>query len=143
NCRFGDPETEAVLPLLESNLLDVMLAVARGESVTGHRLQWSPRAAVTTVIAADGYPDTPRKGDEITLPARRTDVHIFHSGTAVSQAGGLVTAGGRVLAVTAVADTIIEAQLLSRNAAGEVRLSGKQSRTDIGWREIDRFSHRR
>ncbi len=142
NCRFGDPETEAVLPLLESNLFDVMLAVARGEAVTGHRLQWSPRVAVTTVVAAGGYPETPRKSDEITLPAARTDVHIFHSGTALSQHGKLVSAGGRVVAITAVADTIIEAQRLSSHAASEVRLSGKQSRSDIGWREIGRSSKR-
>ena len=138
NCRFGDPETEAILPLLESNLFDVLLAVASGETVACHRLQWSPRAAVTTVVAAGGYPDSPRTGDEITLPATRNDVHIFHSGTALSKDGELVAAGGRVVAITAVADTIIEAQALSSSAAGEVRLSGKQSRTDIGWREISR-----
>ncbi|MBC7789453.1 MAG: phosphoribosylamine--glycine ligase [Anaerolineae bacterium] len=142
NCRFGDPETEAVLPLLESNLFDVMLAIARGESVIGHKLEWSPRSTVTTVVAASGYPDEPRKGDEITLPRSAADVHIFHSGTAMSHAGKLVTAGGRVLAVTAVADTIVEAQRLSGEAAGQVRLSGKQFRKDIGWREIDRFSNR-
>ena len=142
NCRFGDPETEAVLPLLQSNLLDVMLAVARGESISGQRLQWSSRSAVTTVVAARGYPDTPRNGDQILLPPARTDVHIFHSGTALSHEGKLVTAGGRVLAVTAVADTVIEAQRLSGQAAGEVQLAGKQWRSDIGWREIHRSSNR-
>lgn len=142
NCRFGDPETEAVLPLLNSNLFDVMLAIARGESISGHQLRWSQRAAVTTVVAASGYPDTPRKGDGITLPDKREDVHIFHSGTALTRHGKLVTDGGRVLAVTAIADTVTQAQRLSSATAGEVQLSGKQWRSDVGWREISRLSNR-
>jgi phosphoribosylamine--glycine ligase len=142
NCRFGDPETQALLPLLDSGLLDVLAAVARGERLRGESLAWNGRAAVTTVLAAAGYPDAPRQGDAITLPPPRADVHVFHAGTALSDDGTLVTAGGRVLAVTAVADTIADAQRASARAAEEVRFAGKQFRADIGWRELARRARR-
>jgi phosphoribosylamine--glycine ligase len=136
NCRFGDPETEALLPLLESDLLDPMLAIAHGESIAGGTLRWSGRHAVTTVVAADGYPERPRKGDEIVLPPLPDDVVVFHAGTARSETGALVTAGGRVLAVTAVADTLADAQQQSAAIAERTSFEGKHNRTDIGWREL-------
>ncbi|HEU4586777.1 MAG TPA: phosphoribosylamine--glycine ligase, partial [Gemmatimonadaceae bacterium] len=105
NSRFGDPETEALMPLLESSLLEPCLAVARGESLRGGALRWSSEYAVTTVVAAEGYPDSPRKGAPITLPSPVEGVHIFHAGTALNSEGQLVTSGGRVLAVTATAPT--------------------------------------
>jgi phosphoribosylamine--glycine ligase len=136
NCRFGDPETEALLPLLESNLLDPLLAIARGESIAGARLDWSRRCAVTTVVAAEGYPERPRKGAEIVLPPPADDVVVFHAGTARSATGSLVTAGGRVLAVTGVADTLADAQRSSAEVAASTEFAGKHFRTDIGWREL-------
>jgi phosphoribosylamine--glycine ligase len=135
NCRFGDPETEALLPLLESNLLDPMLAIARGESIAGAALQWSDRHAVTTVVAAEGYPEHPKKGATITLPSA-DDVLLFHAGTARSGDGALTVSGGRVLAVTAVADTLADAQRESVAFAERVQFDGKLYRTDIGWREL-------
>lgn len=133
NCRFGDPETEALMPLLESSLLDPVLAVARGERLSG-ALRWSSDYAVTTVLAADGYPESPRKGAPITLPATVEGVHVFHAGTARDPTGRLITAGGRVLAVTAVAPTMDEARAASVDAAEEIHFAGKHFRSDIGGR---------
>ena len=139
NCRFGDPETQAILPLLRSSLLAPVRAIAEGGSIRNvPEFSWEPRASVTTVVAAAGYPGAVRSGDVITLPAPRDGVTIFHAGTARKASGELVTAGGRVLAVTATADTLSQAQRLSREAAAEVRFEGRQLRRDIGWRELER-----
>jgi phosphoribosylamine--glycine ligase len=132
NCRFGDPETEALMPLLESNLLEPCLAVARGESLRGCALRWSSDFAVTTVLAAEGYPDSPRKGAPITLPGPANGVQIFHAGTARDADGRLVTSGGRVMAVTAVAPTLEEARAASAGTAARIEFAGKQYRSDIG-----------
>jgi phosphoribosylamine--glycine ligase len=138
NCRFGDPETQALLPLLESDLLAPFLAIAHGEPLGAAQLRWSDRHAVTTVVAASGYPDAPRKGDPITLPATGPNVHIFHAGTARTADGTLVTAGGRVFAVSATGSSLAEAQRLSAEAADGIAFAGKQYRADIGWRELER-----
>ena len=103
------------------------------------RLHFIGCAAVTTVVAADGYPERPRTGDPIELPTEVPDgVHIFHAGTALDASGQLVTAGGRVLAVSAVANTFEEAQAMSRAVAEQIEFEGKQYRADIGWREAAR-----
>ena len=138
NCRFGDPETEAILPLLESSLLEPLLAVANGSGLADQALKWSSNHAVTTVVATAGYPDSPRKGSVIELPPREPNVHVFHAGTAFNAAGELVTAGGRVFAVTAIAPSLAEAQRESARAAGAIDFEGKQLRRDIGWRELER-----
>ena len=138
NCRFGDPETEAILPLLQSSLLEPLLAVANGNGLSEHTLKWFENHAVTTVVAVAGYPDSPRKGSVIQLPPRVPDVHVFHAGTAFNAGGELVTAGGRVFAVTAIAPSLAEAQRESARVAGAIDLEGKQFRRDIGWRELER-----
>jgi phosphoribosylamine--glycine ligase len=139
NCRFGDPETEALMPLMDSSLLELIASVAGGGSLAGSRPpDWKPLAAVTTVVAADGYPEKPRTGDVIRLPEAPGDVHVFHAGTALNSSGELVTAGGRVLAITAVAGGLFEAAELSREYAEQVSFKGKQLRGDIGWRELTR-----
>jgi phosphoribosylamine--glycine ligase len=138
NCRFGDPETEAILPLLESSLLEPLLAVANGSGLADQALKWSSNHAVTTVVAAAGYPDSPRKGSVIELPPREPHVQVFHAGTAYNAAGELVAAGGRVFAVTAIAPSLAEAQRESARAAGAIDFEGKQLRRDIGWRELER-----
>jgi len=139
NCRFGDPETEALIPLMDSSLLELIASVGGGGSLASSRApDWKPLVAVTTVVAADGYPEKPRTGDVIRLPEPEENVHIFHSGTARNPSGELVTAGGRVLAVTAVAEGLLEAADRSRAHAEEVSFKGKQLRRDIAWRELTR-----
>jgi phosphoribosylamine--glycine ligase len=141
NCRFGDPETEAILPLMRSSLLDLVRRVAVGESLGGvPPIEWEHGFSVTTVIAAPGYPGAPRVGAPIALPAQPSGVTVFHAGTARDPDGGLRSAGGRVLAVTAVAATLDEAQSMSRNYARSVGLDGKQLRSDIAWRELGRHA---
>jgi phosphoribosylamine--glycine ligase len=138
NCRLGDPETEVVLPLVESGLSDCFLAIAEGRAPTPLRLR--DGAAVTTVLAAAGYPDAPKKGAAITLPTSLPEgVTIYHAGTVRDADGTLRVSGGRVLAVTAVAPTFAEAQRRSRETAAAVQFDGKQYRDDIGWREAARL----
>jgi phosphoribosylamine--glycine ligase len=142
NCRFGDPETQAVLPLLESSLLDVLATVAEGGSVGGLTLRWKEGAAVTTVIAAEGYPGDYPKGRPLRIPPELEEepgVHLFHAGTE-RRGAGLLATGGRVIAATGVGATLSEAATRSRQAAERVELQGKHFRRDIGWRELARTS---
>jgi phosphoribosylamine--glycine ligase len=139
NCRFGDPETEAILPLMESSLLDLLLTVGRGDPLPSTtRLRFGTEHAVTTVVAAAGYPGEPRTGAPVGLPEPGSGVHVFHAGTARGGRGMLQSAGGRVLAVTAVAATLAAAQQRSTDYASRIDLEGKQFRRDIGWRELAR-----
>ena len=139
NCRFGDPETQAILPLMESSLLDAFVAVSSGDGLGAiHPFEWRPAFAVTTVLAARGYPEAPLTGDAIALPEPDDRVIAFHAGTARKADGSLVTAGGRVLAATAVAASFDEAQRASADYAAAVEFTGKQYRADIGWRESAR-----
>jgi len=142
NARFGDPETEALLPLLRSSLLEPMLGIARGDTITTSRLEWHDGYALTTVLASAGYPGAYEKGKPITIPrdvAEADDIVVFHAGTELRD-GQLVTSGGRVLAVTAVAPTIEQAAERSRAAAEAIQFEGKQFRRDIGWRELKRHA---
>jgi len=128
-----------VLPLMQSSLLEPMRAIARGDSLAGAAaLTFSTRAAVTTVVAAGGYPGKVQSGDAITLPAPETDVIVFHAGTVRDTDGVLRTSGGRVLTVTALGDTVADAQQRSVQHAQRIRFDGAQLRRDIGWREVAR-----
>lgn len=141
NCRFGDPETQALMPALRAfRVLDIMRVVAEGGPLDGAAASAPPtgEACVTTVLAAANYPDTPRTGDVISMPPAEAGVFVFHAGTARDAEDRLVTAGGRVLAVSAVAPTIEEAHDRSLDFARRVQFAGKQLRSDIGWREIAR-----
>lgn len=140
NCRFGDPETQAVLPLLASSLLEPMQAIARGASVRDLELEFRDGAAVTTVLASGGYPGRYEKEKVIAIPEElenSEEVLVFHAGTA-RQNGQLVTAGGRVLGVTGLGDSFAAAAAASRNAAERITFEGRQYRSDIGWRELKR-----
>ena len=137
NCRFGDPETQAVIPLFASSLLEPMLAVAEGAGLAGRRPAFLDAAAVTTVLAAEGYPGTCPAGAEISVPDLPEGVLVFHAGTALD-AGRLVTSGGRVLAATAVRTDFEQARISSRAAAAAIDFEGKRFRGDIGWRESRR-----
>jgi phosphoribosylamine--glycine ligase len=141
NCRFGDPETQAVLPLLRSSLLEPLDAIARGGSIEGLSLAWADGTAATTVLASQGYPGDYRSGLPIDLPAdleSSGDVIVFHAGTKRDADGRLVTAGGRVLAVTGLAPTVREAAERSRAAAERIRFDGRYFRRDIARREVER-----
>jgi phosphoribosylamine--glycine ligase len=138
NCRFGDPETQVVLPLLKSPLLPYLKACTVDDGLAGlGELEFSDESAVTTVVAADGYPDAPKGGDPIDLSRVPDDVIVFHAGTRLT-GEKLETAGGRVFAVTGVAPTFAEAQEKSRSGAEQVHFWNRQFRRDIGWREQSR-----
>jgi phosphoribosylamine--glycine ligase len=140
NCRYGDPETQVVLPLLDSSLLDLFAEVAEGGSLAGRTPRFRSEAAVTTVLASEGYPGEYPKGRAIDIPASLAEdagVIVFHAGTAQKE-GRVVTSGGRVLAVTGLGSTLAEAASRSRDAAEAIRFEGKQYRRDIGWREMAR-----
>jgi phosphoribosylamine--glycine ligase len=137
NCRFGDPETQVVLPLVDRGLTDALLRVAGGHQPTPVTVRNA--ASVTTVLAARGYPDAPEKGAEIHIPADLPNgVTVFHAGTARSADGALRANGGRVLSVTAVAAEFGVARERSRSAAEAIVFDGKVFRRDIGWRETER-----
>jgi len=137
NCRFGDPEAEVILPLVKHGLTGLLDAAARDEPLPEITLH--DAAAVTTVLASAGYPESSRTGDAITLPDHLVEgVTVYHAGTRLSERGALETGGGRVLAVTAVAPTFALAQQRSREAAEAIAFDGKQYRRDIGWRENQR-----
>lgn len=137
NARFGDPETQVVLPMLESSLIDLLLPVARGERIDPANVRWRSGAAVTTVLAASGYPEAYETGKRITIPQQPDNVIVFHAGTKLVD-GEVVTAGGRVMACTGLGGTIAEAAANSRAAAESIEFEGKYFRRDIAWRELER-----
>jgi phosphoribosylamine--glycine ligase len=139
NVRFGDPETQAVLPRLRSDLLDLLEAATRLGGLAGVEPRWSPEWAVTVVLASRGYPESASKGDVIAgLDAAEAEgAQVFHAGTAEKD-GRVVTAGGRVLNVTALGDGPAEARERAYAAAGQVRFDGLQMRSDIALRAVDR-----
>jgi len=135
NCRMGDPETQPIMMRLRSNLAQVLLSATRAEldQVT---LDWDPRVALGVVLAAAGYPMNPRKGDVISgLPADEADRMVFHAGTADAN-GQVVVSGGRVLCVTALADTVAAAQQKAYGVVDVIRFDGMQCRRDIGYRAL-------
>ncbi|MBD8051200.1 phosphoribosylamine--glycine ligase [Limnohabitans radicicola] len=135
NCRMGDPETQPIMMRLKSDLFDVMMA-ATSEGLDKVELEWDRRVALGVVMAAAGYPMSPRKGDAITgLPADSLDAMVFHAGT-VAQDGQTVTSGGRVLCVTALADSVKQAQQKAYELAQGIHFDGMQYRRDIGYRAI-------
>jgi phosphoribosylamine--glycine ligase len=134
NVRFGDPETQAVLPRLRSDALEVFLAATRPGGLAGVELEWDPRAAVTLVLASAGYPQSASTGDVISgLGAIPAGVELTHAGTA-ERDGRIVTAGGRVLNVTALGDDTAAARAAAYAAAQNVTFDGLQMRTDIAAR---------
>jgi phosphoribosylamine---glycine ligase len=131
NVRFGDPETQAVLPRLRSDLLDLLLRATRPGGLEGAGLEWDDRAAVTVVLASRGYPVGSSSGDEITgLDRVPEDVEVTHAGTA-ERDGVVVTAGGRVLNVTALGDGVPAARAAAYAAADMIDFEGRQLRRDI------------
>jgi phosphoribosylamine---glycine ligase len=137
NCRFGDPETQAVLPRLRSDLLELLEAAATPGGLAGVEPEWSPDWAVTVVLASRGYPESASKGDRISGLEDVEGAEVFHAGTAAED-GGIVTAGGRVLGVTALGATPGEARDRAYGAAERIEFDGRQMRTDIAARAVER-----
>lgn len=140
NARFGDPETQVVLPLLKSDLAEIMVACANG-TLTPDLVEWSDKAAVCVVMASGGYPASYKKGIPIAgLKAANAmdDVVVFHAGTR-EEDGKILTNGGRVLGVTAVADDIPSAQQKAYDAVDKIHFDGAHYRQDIAWRALRRL----
>ena len=133
NCRMGDPETEAVLPRIKTDLVPLFEAVA-SRSLNTHRIEVDPRVAASVMLVSKGYPDAYDKGKKIEGLMEPAMSLIFHSGTAIhSGTGDVITNGGRVMAVTSYGATIREALSQSYQAAEDIRFEGKTLRKDIGF----------
>jgi phosphoribosylamine--glycine ligase len=138
NVRFGDPETQAVLPRLRSDLLELLTRAARAGGLKGAQLDWDERWAVTLVLASGGYPESSSSGDVITgADAAPEGIEITHAGTALRD-GALVTAGGRVLNVTALGADPAAARDAAYAAADQIQFEGRQLRRDIALRAVER-----
>ena len=137
NARFGDPETQAVLPRLRSDLLELLEASTRPGGLAGVEPEWTDDWAVTVVLASRGYPESSSSGDAIDGLDDVEDAEVFHAGTA-ERDGEIVTAGGRVLGVTGLGATPGEARGRAYAAAERIEFDGKQLRTDIAARAVDR-----
>ncbi|GIP30399.1 phosphoribosylamine--glycine ligase [Paenibacillus sp. J23TS9] len=133
NARFGDPETQVVLPRLESDLLDIFLAAVNG-TLSDVEIEWSDEAAVCVVLASEGYPASYPKGlpiEGLEASGNEADALVFHAGTARNEQGQYVTNGGRVLGVVGLGSGIAEARAKAYEQAEQITFSGKQNRTDI------------
>jgi phosphoribosylamine--glycine ligase len=137
NCRLGDPETQPIMMRLKSNLLSLLEHAVAGK-LDQIEAEWDRRVALGVVLAAANYPATPKSGDPISgLPEASADVHVFHAGTAEKD-GKIVTAGGRVLCVTALGDNVRQAQKHAYDALVGIYFDGMQYRRDIGQRALSR-----
>jgi phosphoribosylamine--glycine ligase len=142
NARFGDPETEVVLPLLESDLAEVLIAATNAELHT-IELTWHESVAVTVVMASGGYPGAYKTGvqiDGLDQVAHLSDVYIFHAGTKKSDDGKTVTDGGRVLSITGVGEDFEQARARAYAAVRAIEFQGGHYRTDIGTKAIEQIS---
>ncbi len=147
NARFGDPETQVVLPLMAEPLLELLVAVARGGSIEGFGDPMSSgRYALNTVLASGGYPGDYEKGKAVSIPegygapldAEDPDLLVFHAGTRRGGDGSVVTSGGRVLSVVGLGADLAEARERSHAGAEAIEFEGKMYRTDIGWRAFEK-----
>jgi phosphoribosylamine--glycine ligase len=137
NCRLGDPEAQPIFLRLKSDFFEIVEHAIDG-TLDEVEAEWDRRAALGVVLAAAGYPDAPRKGDEIRgLPQVGDDFHVFHAGTA-ERGGKVVTNGGRVLCVTALGDKVKIAAERAYEITDGIRFDGMQFRRDIGHRAFGR-----
>jgi phosphoribosylamine--glycine ligase len=137
NVRFGDPETQAVLPRLRSDLLDLLTRACEPGGLADVSLRWAPQTAVTLVLASAGYPDAPRTGDAISgLDRVPVGIEVTHAGTKHGEGGTIVTSGGRVLNVTALAADPAAARAAAYAAADVIEFDGRQMRQDIALRAV-------
>lgn len=137
NARLGDPETQPIMMRMKTDLLDVLMHATAG-TLDQVELEWDRRVALGVVMAAHGYPMQPRKGDSIEgIPAEEPDAVVFHAGTTLAD-GTLRTSGGRVLCVTALGDSVRQAQVRAYEQLHKIRFDGAQYRSDIGFRALRR-----
>jgi phosphoribosylamine--glycine ligase len=138
NARFGDPETQAILPRLRSDLLDALERSSQPGGLEGFEFDWKKLWAVTVVLASRGYPESASKGDVIEgiRPVESLETEVLHAGTEL-RGDELVTAGGRVLNVTGLGETPAEARERAYAAADKIQFDGKQMRTDIALRAVE------
>jgi phosphoribosylamine---glycine ligase len=135
NCRFGDPETQALLALLGTPLAGLLMATATGALAQQPPLEWAPGAAVAVVLAAEGYPGIPRTGDVIT---GSDSAGVLHAGTRRRDDGAVVSAGGRVLSVVGTGPDLVAARKQAYQRVEQVHLPGGHYRSDIGLRATRR-----
>jgi phosphoribosylamine--glycine ligase len=137
NCRFGDPETQAILPRMKSDLLPLLEATIDA-NLPDAKIEWDPRPAVTVVMASGGYPDKYEIGKPISGLERAPsdDVQVFHAGTR-RENGEVVTSGGRVLAVTALGDNVTTARTRAYEAVAQIQFQGCHYRRDIALSAAD------
>ncbi len=138
NCRFGDPETQPIMSRLDSDLSDLVAAAIDGrlDEVTA---EWNPQTAVGVVLAAEDYPETPKKGDVISGLQEADQIgKVFHAGTAAGEAGEILTNGGRVLCVVGLGDGVAAAKAKAYQALEKIRFNGMQYRTDIADKAVNR-----
>jgi phosphoribosylamine--glycine ligase len=142
NVRFGDPETQAVLPRLRSDLAELFLAGCEPGGLEGASAEFGDDWAVTVVLASAGYPESSSKGDVITglEEAAGEGIEITHAGTARDEEGRLVTAGGRVLGITGIGADAGEARERAYHAAAKINFDGRQMREDIARRAVERVA---
>jgi phosphoribosylamine--glycine ligase len=144
NCRFGDPEAQPLVMRMKSDLVPVLAAVADG-NLESAEIDWDPRPTLCVVLASEGYPSSPVKGrviEGLEAAAKMPDTVVFHAGTK-REGDRVVTSGGRVLGVTAIGETIVEAQQKAYAAVEQIHFEGMQFRTDIGQKAIDRLAAER
>jgi phosphoribosylamine--glycine ligase len=140
NARFGDPETQAILPRLRSDLVELLDRASRPGGLEGVEIEWSPDWAVTVVLASRGYPESSTVGDPIEgADDFDIEAEVVHAGTA-ERDGTLVTAGGRVLNVTGMGSSPAEARKRAYAAAQRIKFDGKQMRRDIAARAVERVN---
>ncbi len=139
NIRFGDPECQVLMMRFEGDLPALLMACATGDLSKADPVRFSDDTALTVVMAAEGYPDTPKKGGTIELGDAKSDgAKVFHAGTALGEDGGLISSGGRVLNVTARGSNATQAQAAAYKAVDGITFPDGFCRRDIGWREVER-----
>lgn len=138
NCRFGDPETQPIMSRLDSDLSDLVAAAIDGR-LDAVSAEWNPQTAVGVVLAAENYPETPKKGDVISGLQEADQIgKVFHAGTAAGEAGEILTNGGRVLCVVGLGDGVAAAKARAYQALEKIRFNGMQYRTDIADKAVNR-----
>ena len=134
NCRFGDPECQALMPLMGEEFASVLFACARGEIENAPELTFNSQCSACVVAACKGYPDDPKKGDKVDIKVKsNSSVQVFHAGTTIDEFDNIITSGGRVLSIVAQGDSFDKAFNLAYSNLREISFNGMHFRKDIGY----------